>query len=250
MTVSREAGTKRPRVDTIEQLEQSLRRQFRVDESALDIGGSRVVLLHPANAEELIDEKEFERDERLPYWADIWPSARVLGAEVLAMRGEGLTLLELGCGSGLVATCAAQAGFTVTATDYYQDALRFTTVNAFANANACIATRLIDWRQLPDDLGRYDVVVASDVLYERPYGPLVARAIAHTLTRHGSAVLADPGRIAVDEFLTEARRAGLAVDAIDRRAFHDGNIRQTITLYRLRHSAATSGHSSVAPRRA
>ena len=200
----------------------------------MDVGGVRVVLLHPANAEDLIDETEFERDERLPYWADLWPSAKLLAAEVLGMRGDGRTLLELGCGSGLVAACAAHAGFSVTATDYYEDALRFTTVNAYANAGARIATRLIDWRALPDDLGRYDVVVASDVLYERPYGALVAQAIARTLAPRGQAILADPGRVAVDDFLQETRTASLVAEPPDRRPYHDGNIRQTITFYRLR----------------
>jgi predicted nicotinamide N-methyase len=223
-----------PSVDEIEELERSLRRRFRVDEAAVDVGDVRIVLLHPANPEDLIDEQEFERDERLPYWADLWPSAKLLGAEVLRMHGEGRTLLELGCGSGLVAACAAQAGFTVTATDYYEDALKFTTVNAYANAGARIATRLIDWRALPANLGRYDVVVASDVLYERPYGPLVAKAIARTLAPHGEAILADPGRVAVEDFLKETRSASLIAGEPDRRPYHEGNIRQTITFYRLR----------------
>src|ERR1041385_5397415 len=96
MTISGGASrAKRPNVQEIEELEQSLRSRFRVEETALDIAGVRLVLLHPADPEELIDEKEFERDERLPYWADLWPSARVLGAEVLGMRGEARTLIEL-----------------------------------------------------------------------------------------------------------------------------------------------------------
>src|SRR5881392_4229957 len=68
-----------PSVDEIEELERSLRRRFRVDEAAVDVGDVRIVLLHPANPEDLIDEQEFERDERLPYWADLWPSAKLLG---------------------------------------------------------------------------------------------------------------------------------------------------------------------------
>lgn len=231
----------RPNVEDIDQLERSLRRRFRVEETKVELAGTTLVILHPANADDLIDEEDFARDDRLPYWADLWPSARVLGAEVLGMTGAGRTLLELGCGSGIVATCAAHAGFAVTATDYYEDALRFTTVNAYVNAGARVATRMIDWRDLPDDLGRYDVVVASDVLYERQYGALVAQAVARFLAPRGEAVVADPGRIAVEDFLTAARHAGLTSDARDRRPFHDGNVRQTITLHRLRRVSASSG---------
>jgi len=238
MSISHDASRERRKsAREIGTLEASLRENFSVEDTALELAGVKLTLLHPANAEDLIDEKAFEQDERLPYWADLWPSARVLGAEVLGMAGDGRTLLELGCGSGLVAACAARAGFAVTATDYYEDALRFTTVNTFANAGVRIATRLIDWRDLPDDLGRFDVVLASDVLYERPYGPLVAKAVARSLAPKGEALLADPGRIAMEEFLTEARKAGLASDVPDQRPFRDGSIRQTITLYRLRRKA-------------
>lgn len=213
-----------------------LRRRFRTEETAVQIGDRTVVILHPASPEELIDEEDFNRDERLPYWADLWPSSRVLGEHLASQTGSGRTLLELGCGAGLVSTCAAFAGFAVTATDYYEDALRFTRVNAWANAGVSVATRLVDWRDLPDDLGRYDIVAASDILYERTYGPLVARAIARSLAPEGEALVADPGRVALGPFLEAAHAAGLATGEPERHAFEAGAVTQTINLYRLRHA--------------
>ena len=135
--------------------------------SVLRVDDRELSLIHPANAEDLIDEAEFERDERLPYWADIWPSARVLATHVARLKGRGRSLLELGCGAGLVATSAALAGFRVCATDYYEDALRFTELNVAEHTGEVPETRLVDWRKLPRDLGRFDLVVGSDVLYER-----------------------------------------------------------------------------------
>ena len=49
--------------------------------------------------------------------------------------------LELGCGAGLVTCAAARAGFDVTASDYYLDALRFTAVNAWRVAQRAVTTR-------------------------------------------------------------------------------------------------------------
>jgi predicted nicotinamide N-methyase len=219
----------------IARLRTSILRRFRTRSTNLSIADHELRMLHPANAEELIDEVEFDRDERLPYWADIWPSSRILAAHLLGLRGQGQTLLELGCGAGLLASCAALAGFKVTATDYYDDALRFTQINVWENAQAAIDTRLVDWRDFPDDLGRFDVVIASDVLYERPYGELVARAIARSLRRGGKAIVADPGRLAVSDFLTEARVAGLVSAKPEKLPFVDGTIRQTVTLYHLEH---------------
>lgn len=191
-------------------------------------------LLHPASADDLINEADFVRDERMPYWADIWPSGRILATYITRLPGEGRSLLELGCGAGLVATAAALAGFSVCATDYYDDALRFTALNVAAQTGEIPRTRLVDWRELPTDLGRFDYVVASDVLYEQQYGPLVARAIDMTLKRDGEAIIADPGRIAVDEFVRDANRRGLRVAARDQVPFAEGAIRQTISIYRLR----------------
>ena len=215
-------------------LREILGRRFRTIESVLIVGDRTLTLLHPESADDLIDEVEFERDERLPYWADIWPSARVLASYIARLDGRGRSLLELGCGAGLVATAAVLAGFRVCATDYYEDALRFTTVNVAEHTGQLPETRLVDWRALPTDLGRFDVVVGSDVLYERSYGRLVARAIDITLARGGEAVIADPGRIAAEDFIRDAGERGLRLAARETVPFVDGAIRQTIALYRLK----------------
>jgi len=212
-------------------LEASLRRRFRVVESAVDIGGQSITILHPANAEDLIDETDFARDERLPYWAELWPSAKTLAERIMRDDGAGRALIELGCGSGLVATCASLAGFRVVASDYYEDATRFARVNARRNGAAAPHPLLLDWRALPAALDRYDVVVASDVLYERAYGELVAHAIAALLRRGGVALVADPGRVAREDFLLALPALGLAVRRSDDVAFVDGPIRQTITIF-------------------
>jgi predicted nicotinamide N-methyase len=191
-------------------------------------------IVRPASAEALIDEDAFAHDERLPYWADVWPSARVLAAHLLREGGRGRRLLELGCGSGLVAAAAARAGFTVTASDYYEDALAFTRANVRRAAGAACETRLVDWRALPEDLGYFDRVVASDVLYERPYAALVARALAHTLARGGVAYVTDPGRLAAPDFVEQARALGLDVGEPTTRDVAGYGTRQTIRLYRLR----------------
>ena len=69
-------------------IEASLRRRFRVVETEIQIEGRAVSLLHPASAEELIDEQAFERDERLPYWAELWPSSRIMAQHVFDCRAR------------------------------------------------------------------------------------------------------------------------------------------------------------------
>jgi predicted nicotinamide N-methyase len=215
-------------------LEATLSRRFRVVETQVQLGDRTLTILHPASAEDLINEKEFEQDERLPYWAELWPSSRVLGEWVLRMTGSGRSLLELGCGAGIVSTCAALAGFNVVVSDYYEDALRFAQVNAWRNGAPTPRGLVLDWRNLAAKPGRYDVVVASDVLYERPYGGLVARALDATLSDDGIAWIADPGRVARDTFVRALGPLNLHLAERTKIPFTDGSIRQTITILEVR----------------
>ena len=214
-------------------LEAALRRRFRVVESTVTVAGRSMTILHPASAEDLIDEDDFARDERLPYWAELWPSAKVLAECVVRLDGAGRSLIELGCGSGLVATCASLAGFDVVASDYYEDAIRFARANAWRNGAPVPRGLVLDWRELPADAARYDVVVASDVLYERTYGDLVARAIAAFLAPGGFALIADPGRVARDEFRRVLPSLGLELRRREDVPFVEGAIRQTIAVLEI-----------------
>jgi predicted nicotinamide N-methyase len=214
--------------------ERDLRTKFDVVERHVSVAGRETVLLHPRSAEALIDEAAFDEDERLPYWADLWPSAIALAERVASMDGAGRSCLELGCGMGLVSVAAARAGFAVAATDYYADALAFTQLNVRRNADVDAETFVLDWREPPRDLARADLVVASDVLYERPYASLVARLIALTLRRGGTALVADPGRIAAPAFIDAARALGLGVAGTTKVPYEEKSIRQTISIYELK----------------
>ena len=90
---------------------------FDVARTELLLGGRLVTIHHPRNADDLINEDDFVADERLPYWADIWPSARVLAERIVSTPVDERRFLELGCGAGLASVAAAMAGFDVTATD-------------------------------------------------------------------------------------------------------------------------------------
>jgi predicted nicotinamide N-methyase len=190
-------------------------------------------ILKPRNSDDLISEADYVRDERLPYWADVWPSSLILATRLANDAGGGRSLLELGCGLGIVSTTAMRSGFNVTATDYYEDALRFTRANAWRNLRREPAVRMVDWRALPADLGAFDMIVAADVLYEMTYADLVADALAAALARRGTAIIADPGRVAVDKFIDACAARGLRRITRDSYPFVEGTIRQKITLFSI-----------------
>jgi predicted nicotinamide N-methyase len=212
---------------------QALDRRFVLARVSVAVEGGDITLETPRSADELINEIDFERDERLPYWADVWPSSTALAGVVSALDGRGKRALELGCGLGLVTVAALRAGFDVVATDYYEDALLFARRNALSGAGREPLTRHADWRAFPSDLGAFDLVLASDVLYEREYATLVANAIVASLAPGGVALVADPGRVALLSFVTACEQRGCTVGIRARIPWTDGKAKQTITIHEI-----------------
>ena len=152
-------------------------------------------LTHPSVADALIDEREFDEDDRLPYWAEIWPSAIALARRLSIENLKGRDAVELGCGVGLATVAAMGGGARVLATDYYEAALDFTRHNARTNVGNPPATSLLDWRAPgAGDHGPFDLVFAADVLYEEGSARALADLVPGLLKPGGEALFADPGR--------------------------------------------------------
>ncbi len=211
----------------------ALTRRFRTSVEDATLDARTYSILKPANSDDLIREEDFVKDERLPYWADVWPSSIILAGKLLELDGEGKTALELGCGVGLSTLAATSAGFDVLSTDYYEDALDVTRANVFRNLGTIARTRLVDWRHLPEDLGTFDLIFASDVLYEKEYAELLPVILNSVLAPHGIAIVADPGRLAVPIFVEACAVHGLVIRRKVTRPFEAGEIKQKIDLYEL-----------------
>jgi predicted nicotinamide N-methyase len=173
-------------------------------EEVVPIGGRDLRLLRPRDAEALLDEEAFEREEFLPYWAELWPSALALARAIAGRALRGARTLELGCGLGLPSIAAALAGGRVLATDWSAEAVEMTAANAERN-DAQVETLVCSWTAPEPLLARapWDLVLASDVLDEARNGDV----LLELLPRLGREVLlADPGRKPAGRFLEAARR--------------------------------------------
>lgn len=173
-------------------------------EEEVEIGGLRLTVVHPSDPDELIDEEAFEHEEFLPYWAELWPSALALGRVLERRELGGLRVLELGCGLAVPSIVAALRGAEVLATDWAPDAIGFAHRNAEVNG-ARVEIELAAWADVKrlEVRGPWQLVLASDVLYERRNVEL----LIDVLSRLGAAetLLADPGRPALAAFLDGAR---------------------------------------------
>ena len=171
----------------------------------MEVGEKTYAITHPVAADALLDEEEFARDERLPYWAELWPSATALARRLARGDLAGMRVVELGCGVGLPTVVALGRGARALATDHYEAALDFASYNAKVNLGRDLQTRLLDWRTpgLGSLESSFDLVLAADVLYERGNVPLLAGLIP-TLIKPGARVLiADPRRNPAPDFLKE-----------------------------------------------
>jgi predicted nicotinamide N-methyase len=211
----------------------ALTRRFRTSIEDATVDDHTFSILKPANSDDLIREEDFVKDERLPYWADVWPSSIVLAEKLLGLKGAGRTALELGCGVGLSTLAATSAGFDVLSTDYYEDALDVTRANVFRNLGTIARTRMVDWRHFPEDLGRFDLVFASDVLYEKEYAELLPLLLRRLLVPGGIALIADPGRVAAPVFVEACATHGLTIRLKETRPFEAGEIKQRIDIYEV-----------------
>jgi ETFB lysine methyltransferase len=211
----------------------ALTRRFRTSIEDATIDERTFSILKPANADDLIREEDFVLDERLPYWADVWPSSIVLAEKLLELTGAGRMALELGCGVGLSTLAATSAGFDVLSTDYYEDALDVTRANVFRNLGTTARTRMVDWRHFPEDLGTFDLVFASDVLYEKEYAELLPVLLLRLLAPGGVALIADPGRVAAPVFVEACAIHRLEIQKKETRPFEAGEIKQKIDIYEI-----------------
>ena len=185
-----------------------------VTEERVVVGDRSLLVVLPRDSEALIDEERFSRDEFLPYWAELWPSARALAAAVAAEPSlDGAAVVELGCGLGLPSLAAAAHGARVLATDWAPEALPFVAENARRNG---LAVELLEcgWAE-PQQIvaaGPFALVLASDVLYERANVALLVALLPRLVAPGGHVLLADPGRPALEAFLGALAGAGWTVE--------------------------------------
>lgn len=182
------------------------------------IGSREYEIVGPANYDQLIDTpavaERFARDEYLPYWAEFWPAARVMGERLLrwgaATQLPRPTVLELGCGLGLVGLIAAELGYRTTLTDYDEDSVAFAAENIRRNRVPNATARTLDWTVFDPTL-EVDRIIACEVLYEERHITPIAQFIRNHLRPGGFALVCDTCRRPADGFGEALGACGLSV---------------------------------------
>ena len=122
------------------------------------------------------------------------------------------SILELGCGLGYPSLVATHLGAKVLATDFHPDVEEYFLRNCQHSNISCQYMRL-NWREDKQDIGLFDIVMGSDVLYESKHAPEVAKGLLRFLKPGGKILLSDPGRNYLQPFLEAMKNEGFAEES-------------------------------------
>ena len=165
-----------------------------------------------------------------PLFGMVWPASKVLAETMCDFPIAGKRILEVGCGTALASIVLRQQGADITASDLHPMADPFLAVNLALNDLEPIPFDTGSWSDGSEALGEFDLIIGSDLLYERDH----PSQLADFIDRHGGCdaevILVDPKRGQQGRFgkamaaLGFEQRADLPTPAVEGEAFFGGRV--------------------------
>jgi len=129
-----------------------------------------------------------------PLFGQIWPSSRILADAMQTFSIEGKRILEIGCGLALASLVMQRRGADITASDCHPLAAAFLVENLLLNHLAAIPFQTGNWSDADPALGKFDLIIGSDVLYERSQPDILSRFIDRHSNPEVEVIIVDPDR--------------------------------------------------------
>lgn len=140
-------------------------------------------------------------DERIPYWAKLWPSAVGLALHLNKLNLLNKNILEIGAGLALPSLLCAKKEANVIVTDYLEEALEVAKKNFILN-NLNASFLNLDWRNFPENLNP-QLIIASDIAYERRMYGSILELFKMLNNKNIPIVFSEPNRMMTDDFIKE-----------------------------------------------
>ncbi len=139
-----------------------------------------------------------------PIFGLLWPSSQELAAHMSARTmAPGERILEIGCGLALASLVCHRRGASITASDCHPLTEAFLIENLRLNHMSAMPYRHGPWNGQPPPphfaqrepvLGEFDLIIGSDVLYERDRDAILPRFIERHAARASCVLIVDPDR--------------------------------------------------------
>ncbi len=143
-----------------------------------------------------------------PIFGLLWPSSIVLAKFLYDFNTDNKRVLEVGCGLALSSLLLNKRCEDITATDYHPEVGTFLKRNALLNNDPEIPFERVDWADTTDNLGEFDLIIGSDVLYEDDHVELLARFIEAHACEKCQIIIVDPSRGRKTKFIKKLELFG------------------------------------------
>jgi predicted nicotinamide N-methyase len=152
---------------------------YRVRYQTVEIGGLDIHLRTLRDLNQYSDEQGLAARKGIPpaswpLFGVVWDSSQVLARYMLDYETEGLRILEVGCGIGLTSLLLQHRKADITATDRHPEVPGFLALNAKLNGLTAIPYVECDWKDQVSSLGRFDLILGSDLVYEPGHAELLS----------------------------------------------------------------------------
>ncbi|SEH09167.1 class I SAM-dependent methyltransferase [Candidatus Venteria ishoeyi] len=129
-----------------------------------------------------------------PLFGIIWDSSQVLAHLMFDYEIAGKRILEVGCGIALASLVLNHRLADITATDYHPEVEGFLLENTQLNKDKVIPFVRTGWADEDSGLGKFDLIIGSDLLYEQEHIELLSGFINQHANPHCEVIIIDPGR--------------------------------------------------------
>lgn len=145
----------------------------------------------------------------------IWASSKVLADLMSRIDIKNKRILEVGCGIGLASLILNHRKAQITATDYHPEAESLLSSNTDLNDDNDIPFERVGWNDATSELGQYDLIIGSDLLYEQEHAEYLSSFIDQHANPHCEVIIVDPGRGFRGRFKKHMVALGYVLSLID-----------------------------------
>ncbi|STQ89171.1 class I SAM-dependent methyltransferase [Iodobacter fluviatilis] len=159
-----------------------------------------------------------------PLFGLVWPSAQKLADLMQAYTLGERRILEIGCGLALASMVVHRRHGDITASDCHPLTETFLNANLQLNTLPALKYSTGNWDRANPELGQFDLIIGSDILYERNQPAALALFIDLHAAARAEVLIIDPNRGNRSAFNRQMAGHGFQLDeTLINTPLHDGS---------------------------
>ncbi len=159
-----------------------------------------------------------------PLFGQVWPSAQKMADLMQGWEFGSGRILEIGCGLGLASLVIHRRLGDITASDRHPLTNAFLQANLQLNHLPALKYHTGNWGRSNPLLGRFELIIGSDVLYERDHPAQLVEFILLHAAPQAEVLIIDPNRSNRSAFNQHMTLAGFTLsETLIATPLHDGS---------------------------